>query len=193
MEILLVRHAEPVRIVDADGPADPPLHPRGLEQAARLTEYLADEPIDAIFSSPLQRALQTAEPLAASHGHEVVIDDELAEYDRDSTTYIPIEELKASGDERWFAMVEGAYREGVDPEVFARGVVGAVERVIEAHPGGRVLVVCHGGVINTYIGHILGIDRALWFEPRYASVHRVAASRSGVRSIVTINEGPRPS
>lgn len=192
MELMLIRHAEPIRIVDADGPANPPLHDRGYRQAAALTEYLADEEIDAIFCSPLQRALETAAPLAAAHGHDLIIDDELAEWDRESTSYIPIEELRATGDQRWAAMVEGSFRDEIDPVAFIEGVVGAVERVISAHPGGRVLVVCHGGVINAYIGHILGIERPLWFEPRYASIHRVAASRNGVRSIVTLNEGPRP-
>lgn len=156
-----------------------------------MAAYLANEPLAAVWSSPLRRAVETAAPVAAAHGVEVVLDSDLAEFDRHSTSYIPIEELKAANDERWIAMVEGRHLElleGMDPVAFREGVIAGMERVVAAHAGGTVAVVCHGGVINTYIGHVLGIDRALWFEPRYASVHRVAASRTGIRTLLTLNE-----
>ncbi|HUQ39914.1 MAG TPA: histidine phosphatase family protein [Acidimicrobiales bacterium] len=189
MQLLLVRHAEPVRIVDADGPADPPLHERGFRQAAELARHLADERLDAVWSSPLQRARQTAAPLGEAHGLEVMIDEELAEWDRAATSYIPVEELKATKDERWVAMTEGRLEDySVDPLEFQAAVVAAMDRVIAAHPGQTVAVVCHGGVINAYVGKILGIRRPLWFEPVYASIHRVTASRTGVRSLFTLNE-----
>ena len=189
MDLLLIRHAEPVRIVDADGPADPTLHDRGRAQAERLAAWMADEPLDAVWSSPMLRARETAAPLAARQGLGVRIDDELAEFDREATSYIPYEELKATQDPRFLAMVEGHLDDfTVDPVAFRAGVVAAVERVIAAHPGERVAVVCHGGVINAYAGHVLGIAAPLWFEPRYAGITRVAASRAGARSIVTLNE-----
>ncbi len=189
MELILIRHAEPRKIVDADGPADPPLAERGLKQAERLATYLGDEPIGGVWSSPMQRARETAAPLAAALGVDVVVDSELAEFDRDATSYIPIEELKANKDERWLAMVEGTFEDnGVDPAEFAAGVVTAMEHVISGNPGGSVAVVCHGGVINAYLAHILGIDRPLWFEPKYTSIHRVMASRRGDRSLQTLNE-----
>jgi 2,3-bisphosphoglycerate-dependent phosphoglycerate mutase len=189
MDLLLIRHAEPVRIEDAAGPADPTLHDRGREQADRLAAYLADEPLEGLFSSPMRRAQATATPVAAVHNLPVVIDDELSEFDREATSYIPIEELRATKDERWLAMVEGRLDEyETDPVVFQRGVVTAIERVIEQNPGRKVAVVCHGGVINAYVGHILGIERLMWFEPAYTSIHRVAASRGGVRSVTALNE-----
>lgn len=190
MDLLLIRHAEPVRMVDADGPADPPLQERGIAQAERLATWLADETVDAVWSSPMRRARETAAPVAATHVLDVVIDDELAEFDREATSYIPIEELKATNDERWLAMVEGRLEDyEADAGLFRAAVVGAVERVIAANPGPRtVAVVCHGGVINNYVGHVLGIERPLWFEPRYTSITRIAASRSGIRSVVSLNE-----
>ena len=189
MELILVRHAEPVRIVDADGPADPPLAERGVRQAAALASYLGEEPIGGVWSSPLVRARQTAEPLAAALGVDVVVDSELAEWDREATSYIPIEELKASGDGRWAAMVEGSFEEsGVDPVAFRAGVVTAIEHIVTGNPGGSVAVVCHGGVINAYLAHVLGIDRPLWFEPKYTSIHRVLASRRGDRTLEVLNE-----
>jgi probable phosphoglycerate mutase len=189
MELILVRHAEPVKIVDADGPADPPLAERGLKQAERLAAYLGEEPIGAVWSSPMQRARETAAPLASVLGVDVVVDKELAEFDREATSYIPIEELKANKDERWMAMVEGTFDDnGVDPAVFQEGVVRAMELIIGGNPGGSVAVVCHGGVINAYLAHILGIERPLWFEPKYTSIHRVLASRRGDRSLQALNE-----
>ncbi len=86
-------------------------------------------------------------------------------------------------------MVEGNFDDnGVDPAEFRAGVVTAMEHIITGNPGGSVAVVCHGGVINAYLAHILGIDRALWFEPKYTSIHRVLASRRGDRSLETLNE-----
>jgi probable phosphoglycerate mutase len=43
-------------------------------------------------------------------------------------------------------------------------------------------------VINVYLAALLGLERHLWFEPAYTSVSRVAAARSGPRSVVTLNE-----
>ena len=189
MALLLTRHAEPVRIEEADQPADPPLHERGHTQAQALAAWLADEPLDAVWSSPMRRARETAAAVATRLGMEVVVDEDLAEFDREATSYIPLEELRATRDQRWLAMVEGDLSEfEVDPEAFRNGVVAAIERVISVNPGRTVAVVCHGGVINAYVAEVLGIDRVLFFEPRYASINRVAASRAGVRSIVSLNE-----
>jgi probable phosphoglycerate mutase len=189
MDLLLIRHAEPVRIEDAEGPADPTLHERGHRQAALLAAWLAAEKLDAIWASPMRRARETAEAVALAHGLKVEVDDELAEFDREAVSYIPFEELRATRDERFIAMAEDRLEDlDVDPVGFQRGVVGAVERVIAANPGRKVGVVCHGGVINAYIAHILEIPKLLWFEPGYTSINRIAASRAGHRSVVALNE-----
>jgi probable phosphoglycerate mutase len=193
MELLLIRHAQPLRIDDpGDRPADPELTDRGRDQAARLGRWLAPERIDAVWSSTQRRALETAAPIAAGRGLTVVEERELCEYDRDTSTYVPLEELKAERDPRWFALAEGRWQEvfGTDPESFRARIVSAVEAIVADNPGRRVAVVCHGGVINAYAGHVLGIDRPLWFDPGYASITRVFAQRDGVRSVHTLNEHP---
>jgi probable phosphoglycerate mutase len=183
MELLLIRHALPVRIDEASGsgPADPALSERGVEQAAALAEWLATEGVDALWSSPMRRALETAAPVAERLGLPVTVDEGLSEFDREALSYIPIEELKAAGDPRWNEVPER-------PEDFVAGVVEALERVVAAHPSQRVAVVCHGGVINAYTGHVVGVDTPLWFLPAYTSISRVLASASGPRSIGSINE-----
>jgi len=189
VDLVLIRHAEPVRVVEAGGPADPPLHERGRAQAQALAAWLEGEHLDAVWSSPMRRARETAAAVGSRLGMDVVVDEDLAEFDREATSYIPLEELRARRDERWVAMVEGNLAEfDVDPDAFRAGVVDALERIVSASPGATVAVVCHGGVINAYAAHVLGIDRVLFFEPRYASINRFAAARQGTRSVVSLNE-----
>jgi probable phosphoglycerate mutase len=192
MDLVFVRHAEPVRTPagTVSGPADPGLTPLGFEQTRRLAAWLACESIDAVLSSPMRRARETAEPVAAALGLDTEIVDGLVEYDSTSDDYIPMAELQAAGDPRWLAMVEGRWEEfGADPaHVFKARVARCVEDIVGRFPGRRVVAVCHGGVVNCALASILGIDRYLWFEPFYTSISRVVASRSGVRSIVSLNE-----
>jgi 2,3-bisphosphoglycerate-dependent phosphoglycerate mutase len=192
MELILVRHAQPVRVErgTVPGPADPGLSDTGHAQARRLAEWLAAEPIDAVLTSPLCRARETAAPLAATLGVTAEVVDGVAEYDAAAGEYIPIEELRATKDERWFATIEGRWADvgGVDPQEFQRRVVPAVEELIERLPGQRVVVVTHGGVLNVYLAHVVGTEQLLWFHPEYTSISRVVAARSGQRSIATLNE-----
>jgi 2,3-bisphosphoglycerate-dependent phosphoglycerate mutase len=190
MELLLVRHAEPVRIEHANGPADPHLHERGVAQARRLASWLANEEIHGIWTSPLCRARETADAVARVHDLPVTIDEELAEFDRDASFYIPVEEMKANRDPRLQALAEGRFEEfGTgDFEAFRTGVIQAMERIIATSLGGRVAVVCHGGVINLYMAHILRLDRPIFFGPDYTSISRVLAARTGERSVLSLNE-----
>jgi probable phosphoglycerate mutase len=190
MELLLIRHALPIRRELVEGRADPELSVAGHRQAEHLAEYLAEEHLDAIYASPLRRARQTAEPLARLHGLDVVIEDGVAEYDRDSNEYVPMEELKASGDPRWHAMLAGEWgNPDVPRHIWEDNVVTTVERLVAGHGGQKIAIVCHGGVLTAYLGWVLKVpDSQNMFYPNYTSIHRVAAARSGERSILTINE-----
>jgi len=189
MELMLIRHGLPVRRELSEGIADPELAAAGHQQAEHLARYLASEPIDAIYSSPLRRAQQTAVPLAALKGLAVTTVDDVAESDRNSSEYVPIEELKAANDPRWHAMMSGEHAFGEEtPQQFQLRVVTAVEGLIAAHAGDRIAVTCHGGVINMYLCHVLGIEPRQLIYPNYTSIHRVAASRRGHRNVVTMNE-----
>jgi probable phosphoglycerate mutase len=191
MDLLLVRHAEPERIEGGTGVrADPALTARGVEQAGRLADWLAHERVDVVVASPMRRAIETAGPIAKAHGLDLVVVEGLVEFDVQADHYIPIEELKATNDPRWHAMVDGTFHDfgGERPEAFRTRVLAAVDDLVSSHPGQRVVTVCHGGVVNVALGAVLGIPRLLWFDPGYTSLSRVVASRSGVRSVVSLNE-----
>ena len=190
MELLLIRHAVPVRREGTVGPADPELSENGLRQAELLADYLQSEKIDALYASPMKRALQTASPLSRSAGLAINVVENVAEYDRNSNEYIPVEELKATNDPRWKEMLAGGWSvEEETEQEFVDRVVHGVEGIIAANQSAKVAIVCHGGVINAYIARILGLgNQRGFFYPNYTSIHRVAAARSGERSIVTINE-----
>jgi 2,3-bisphosphoglycerate-dependent phosphoglycerate mutase len=190
VEIVFVRHGLPLRVELETGIADPELAAEGHEQAEKMAAYLGVEDVEAVYVSPLRRALETASPLCKVLGLEAVVSEGVAEFDRNSREYVPVEELRATNDPRWEKLLRGEW-DGVDedPSIFKARVVATVEDMIARHPGGRVVVVCHGGVINQYLAHVLGIETHVgFFYPQYTSIHRVMAARSGERSIVSINE-----
>lgn len=190
MEILVIRHGLPLRIERNDGQAaDPELSAEGLQQADRLAEYLAGEHIHAVYASPMRRAHQTAVPLAQAKGLEIITESRVAEWDKHSPTYIPTEQLKAADPEAYRRLMRGEMELDVDIHEFQRGVVAAMEEIIQRHPGEKVAVVCHGGVINTYADAVVGSGRPFGFtNTTYTSINRFRAASSGERSVVSLNE-----
>lgn len=190
MELILVRHGLPIRREVAEGPADPELSVEGHVQSARLAKYLATESIDAIYSSPMKRAMQTAEPLAKTINLPISVIDDVAEFDRLSNEYIPIEELRAANDDRWHKLVAGEWDSESDTlDEFRSRVVTSIEKLIASHASQRIVITCHGGVINQYLAHILGLKTERgFFYPQYTSIHRVIAAQNGLRSIASLNE-----
>jgi probable phosphoglycerate mutase len=190
VELILVRHALPERREVADGPADPQLTDAGHQQAEHVARYLSTERIDAVYTSPMRRARETAAPLCRLLEMEATVIDDVAEWDRNSSEYVPIEQLKAEGDPRFYDVI-GHQWDGADPiDEFETRVTRALDALIAAHPGETIVVVCHGGVINLYLATVLGLEgeRTGFFYPNYTSIHRIAASRKGVKSMITINE-----
>lgn len=149
---------------------------------------MSSEKIDALYSSPLQRAIQTASPLAKLKNITPVIVDGVAEFDQHANEYIPVEELKAANDPRWLEMVNGTWSQADDAQEFTDRVIDSLEKIIQENRGGKVVVTCHGGVINEFLSHVLGLETRQFFYPNYTSIHRIAASSNGHRSILSVNE-----
>lgn len=194
MQLLLVRHAEPLAVSDEVGGADPDLSSRGHEQAEALAAWAtaaSGEKIVEVSVSAMRRARQTVAPAAAALRLEPVVDPDLAEFDVGRSSYRPVHERIGSQDPDWLRIVEGHLPDFVDAEAFAARVLGAFERIVERHrEAGResVLVVCHAGVINQYLAVHLGLARPLTFPLDYVGLSRVLVSRSGRVRVRSVNE-----
>ncbi|MEQ1753242.1 MAG: histidine phosphatase family protein [Micropepsaceae bacterium] len=183
MELILVRHGRPER---DEASADPHLSPRGHEQAQRVAKWLASDVVDAVWSSTMLRAVQTAQPFAVQAGHEIRQHPGIIEFDQSSGRYIPTEELKRENFAAWQAMATGGH--SFDMGAFQARVVAAMEEIIAAHGGQQVAVFCHGGVINVWAAHVLGMQPRVFFEADYTSINRFMCSSRGHRSVVSLNE-----
>jgi probable phosphoglycerate mutase len=189
MELIIIRHGLPLRVEKKDNtPADPGLSETGIKQAEKLGQWLKNDKIDAIYSSPMKRARMTAEPLSKFKEIEVNIDPGLAEFDVQSSAYVPMEELRETDYERWKELVTGGFEAMYDLEAFRQKVLEGLDRIAAENKGKRVVVVCHGGLINTFAAHVLGIKKHLFFAPEYTSINRFLAASSGLKSLVCLNE-----
>jgi probable phosphoglycerate mutase len=164
--VLLVRHGasepavpgRPFPLVDGHG--DPALEPTGHAQAelvgARLAaEHQAGRTIDALYVTSLRRTHQTAAPLGSAVGlvprveadlREVFLGDwEGGELRARAAALDPIY-LRMRAEERWDVIPNA------EPEaVFRARTQAGLARIVEAHRGGRVVAVVHGGVIGTLL------------------------------------------
>ncbi len=187
MQVLLVRHALPLRSEPGEG-SDPDLSDEGRAQVQRLPDALARFPISRVVSSPQRRAIQTAEPVATARALAVEIDDRFAEYDRDLPAYIPVEQIRAEMPEEWARLAEGHLPSAVDEDAFRARVRAAVDDLVAAADADdTVAVFSHGGVINLVLHEILGTARLLSFPVDYASVTRLLYSRSGQATVAGVN------
>jgi broad specificity phosphatase PhoE len=152
--ILLARHGETDwnRENRFQGRADPPLNEAGREQARELSVLLASEPLAAVFTSPLQRAAETADIVGAAHGLRAIPDPGLLEIDVGSWSGLTREEIAArfpAGFARWQS--GGVGHDGETRDQLRTRVRSAVERIVRRHPHGRVLVVSHGGPLRAIL------------------------------------------
>jgi 2,3-bisphosphoglycerate-dependent phosphoglycerate mutase len=163
--ILLARHGETDWNRDNrfQGHADPPLNAAGREQARALAEALAAEPLAAVYASPLRRAAETAEIVAAPHGLAAEPVDALREVDVGSWQGLTRTELEQRHPEqfrRWLVEQEQGWQDGETYVEMGRRVVPALLALARRHEGGRILVVTHGGPIRSAMAAADGITHA---------------------------------
>jgi probable phosphoglycerate mutase len=186
-EVALVRHGLPA----VDGSKDPGLSELGFAQAQAVADYLVVERPARVFSSQLQRARDTAAPLAEQLGAAVVIDEDLREWDSYSPQpfYRPPEAL--AGSPRLTAYREGRFEDFLPPhdqDLLQRRMAGAVRRAANDHPDELIVVVSHGGAINSLLALVVGTDRRFFFDPGYTCVSRIRVLTDGRLVLVSINE-----
>lgn len=147
--ICLVRHGETDWNLQHryQGQADIPLNVAGSEQARRVADAIGDDGWDAIASSPLSRAMETARAIAASAG----IDTDEIEQDPDLAERAYGEAEGLTLDEREERFPDGDWPGLEEWDDVAKRSMLALEHIAGRHQGERVLVVCHGGVINAIL------------------------------------------
>lgn len=197
VQFVLVRHAQPVRAFNPDGPADPGLSELGAWQADRLTAWLTHEPIDHIVTSPKRRAIDTVRGLLDRDDrpegrprppHTVV--HGLDEIDARSHHYFPTEELRSAGGEYWEQIMRQEWDAlGWDsPAEFAARIDEAWATLRTDPPGDHVVVACHGGVIRRIAAHAMGVEGIGRFDVGYASITRIDVDGTGRASLMSLNE-----
>jgi broad specificity phosphatase PhoE len=150
--IFLARHGESDWNVEKrfQGHTDRPLTERGRDQAHALADLVAAEKIDAVYTSPLSRARETADIIAARAGLDPVVLPGLREVDTGSWSGLSRADVEArfpEGFARWRSGGSG-WEDGETYEQMAERVIGALRTIAEGHPDGRVLVISHGGPIR---------------------------------------------
>jgi probable phosphoglycerate mutase len=185
-KLVLIRHGETAWNAEhrIQGRLDIPLSPRGMLQSARLAECLANEPIEAVYSSGQSRAWLTAAPLAARLGLQIIAEPRLRERCFGIFEGLTLEEIAERHPAEFVKWRER------DPEWRPDGgesgqqlidrVMSAVNEIGARHANQTVALVSHGGVLDV----IYRAARVLhWHAPREhqmlnAAVNRLSASAS---------------
>ena len=169
----------------------PPLTPEGKKQAEQLAERLNKFSIKAVFSSPLERAIETAEQLARKLGLKIEISEQFKEIDFGDWTGKTFEELEGNeGWKQWNRFRSAAQIPNGERmlDVQAR-VVGELERLRRVYPDGTVAVFGHGDPIKAALIYYLGLplDHLLRLETNPAGFSEVRISDWHVQ-VVRLNQ-----
>lgn len=168
-----MRHGETEWNVEGrwQGQSDSTLTPRGLEQARALADALSAEPLAAVYSSDLGRALYTAQEVAKPHGFPVSIDVRLREIHtglwtgrlgRDLRTEYP-EDMDAWSNRPW------AHRmpEGESLEAAQQRAIAFFQEVMPGHIGQTIAVISHGALTQSILVHAMGRPLTdMWLKER---------------------------
>lgn len=159
--VLLIRHGENDWVgTDRLAGRTPGVHlnEKGRQQAQRLVELLADQPLDALYSSPLERCLQTVEPLAAARGLTVQIHAGLLEVDYGDWRGGNLKELSKLPEWQMVQHYPGTFRfpNGESLREVQHRAVTAIEGLHSQHPNGVIALFSHGDIIRTVVAHYIG-------------------------------------
>ncbi|MBT2899090.1 histidine phosphatase family protein [Streptomyces sp. McG3] len=197
--LLLLRHGEtaltPEKRISGSGGSDPALSENGLRQAEAAGRVLVTRgPVQAVVSSPLRRARQSAGAAARSLGLEVHVDEGLTEADFgawEGLTFAEVRERHPEEMAAWLASPKAV--PGGTGETFAsvaRRATLARDRLLERYEGRTVLVVSHVGVLRTLLRLALGAPPATLFrmELSAASLSAVTYSGDGAATVRLLND-----
>jgi probable phosphomutase (TIGR03848 family) len=171
------------------------LDERGRAEIAAVAERLAQEPIAAIYSSPLQRTRESAEIVADRLDLGIEFRDDVIELDFGEWTGATFDSIRA--DPRWeawrtqrsLARIPG----GESMREVQKRIVDALLDINERHPHQSVVVVSHGDVIRSALLFALGmpLDSYNNIEIGQGSISSIRLDAGGIR-VLAMNERPRP-
>jgi broad specificity phosphatase PhoE len=195
--LYLMRHGE----VDEEyhrkfgGTIDMELSPVGRHQALVLGQYVKRFSFDRLYASPMKRALATADPVGREQDLNADVVVGLREIDFGEwtgKTWTQVAEEYQINVFKWLDELEAGRVKGAELGADFRARVGAAtDEIIAANEGGRVGVVCHGGVVRAMLAHLLEMPLAMWgkLDIEYASVSRVEVSVRK-REVTLVNLAP---
>jgi broad specificity phosphatase PhoE len=163
------------------GHIDRPLTSRGRAQAAALAERLSEVPLEAVYSSPLRRALETAEVVATQKGLQPVTLPDLREVDVGTWAGLSrteVAERFPQAFQRWLDGGEG-WERGETYEQMSERVLAVVLEIAERHRDGNVLIVSHGGPVRAVAAAAAQMD-----VHAYRRLHRVEVNAGFCRVAV---------
>jgi len=170
-EIILVRHGETEWNVAEvfRGRIDIELNKTGIKQAGLLAEYLSDLKLDAIYSSPLKRALTTAELVAGSYKLDVEIAPGLIDFDYGKWQGLPHQEVKDKYKELYAQWIRNPHQvkipAGESLDEVRKRAIGVIDNVIAKYQG-TVVLVSHRVVNKVLICALLGLDNSHFWNIR---------------------------
>jgi probable phosphoglycerate mutase len=196
--IYFVRHGEtiltPERRFSGSGEPNPPLTYMGLAQAALVADEIAKINPEILISSPLLRTRQTAEKLSATTGLAVEFDEAWFECGFGLWDGLAIEEVKErfpNEYREWVSSSSYAPPQGESYDALGWRVDEAIDTIVARHPGKRVVVVTHNGVIKQAVRLSLGADSDTVFHVDISpcSISSISIWPSdGLRALRSVNE-----
>ncbi len=179
--LCLVRHGETAWNAEGrvQGQLDIPLNDMGQKQARAVGAVLGREKFDAIYSSDLQRVMQTAAPAAKALGMAPVLDARLRERHYgmfETLTYVEVKEKHPEEYARFHRKdLDYDFRTGESLRIFNERSLTSVGEIAAQHAGGSVLVFTHGGVLEMVYRHAknAGLSSPRDFEIPNAAINRV--------------------
>jgi len=189
-ETILVRHGETEWNVGEifRGRIDIELNETGVKQAELLAEYLSDVEIDAIYSSPLKRALKTAEVIAHPHKLEVVIAPDLIDLDFGQWQGLPLQEVKNKYRELYTEWVDSPDQVtipgGESLNDVRKRALDVMNEVIAEYRG-TVILASHRVVNKVLICALLGLDNSHFWNIRQDTCGLTTFTYTNERFILT--------
>lgn len=168
-ELIIVRHGETIWNAEGrqQGHLDSALTPAGARQAEAIAETLSKEKFSALYTSDLGRAFTTAEVIAAKCSHKVTTDERLRERNLGIFQTLTMAEVEERYPEEYRAFRSGDPDYEIPSGESARQrydrAVACADDIAKRHAGQRVVVVTHGGILDSYFRRALCIALT---EPR---------------------------